>query len=238
MWTLLRQPRWIAASVVVAVIAGVFVSLGLWQLDRHAERGLENAVRSERLSATPVELADALASVGAEVDSLEYRPVRVDGTFRPEAEVLVRSQVADERPGFHVVTPLDTALGTVLVNRGWVPLAVERPPVMAVPPPTGSVVVVGVVRLSQQRPAIGPTEPDGRLEVISRIDLERLERQYDDLAPVWVQQTDPAQGALPERVPLPDVSDPGPHLPYAVQWFSFAAIAAGGFLILARRAVR
>jgi cytochrome oxidase assembly protein ShyY1 len=55
---------------------------------------------------------------------------------------------------------------------------------------------------------------------------------------VWIQQTDPVEGSLPERVPLPAVDDPGPHLPYAVQWYSFAAIALGGFVLLLRRSAR
>lgn len=238
MWNLLRTPRWAIATVVVVSICALFVALGQWQLRRHSERQIENTVNVNRLAAEPLTLETLIDAAGGDIDSLEYRRVLVTGIFAAQDEILVRSQVADERPGFHVVTPLLTDTRTVLVNRGWVPLAAEQPPVDEVPPPTGTVTVTGLVRLSQQRPSIGPTEPQGRLAVVARIDLDRFGEQFSDLSPVWVQQTDPPNGPLPARVPVPDVDDPGPHLPYAVQWFSFALIGAGGFGILARRAIR
>lgn len=238
MWSILRTPRWAIATVVVVAVAAVFASLGQWQLRRHAERGVENTVNAARLASAPTELSVALAAAGDDVDSLSFRPVFVSGVFEPEDEILVRSQVANERPGFHVVTPLVTEAGTVLVNRGWVPLAAEEPPVTSVPPPFGEVTVHGLARSTQTRPAVGPQEPPGHLSVVARIDLDRLGAQFDSLASVWVQQTDPVDGPLPIRVEVPDVEDPGPHLPYAVQWFSFAAIAVGGFALLARRAAR
>lgn len=238
MWNLLRTRRWAIATVTVVAICALFVALGQWQLRRHGERQIENTVNASRIAAEPLALATLIDAAGSDIDSLEYRPVRVVGTFVAQEELLVRSQVADERPGFHVVTPLVTDAGTVLINRGWVPLAAERPPVDEVSPPTGTVTVTGLARLSQQRPAIGPTEPEGRLGVVARIDLDRLGEQFDDLVPLWVQQTDPSDDPLPVRVPIPDVDDPGPHLPYAVQWFSFALIGAGGFGFLVRRAIR
>lgn len=224
--------------MVIVTVGGIFVSLGNWQLRRHEERVIENTVHRARLATEPLDLETMLASAGDDLASLEFRPTRATGTFRPADEILVRSQVADGRPGFHVVTPFDTEFGTILVNRGWVPLAAERPPVLEVTPPGGEVTVSGVLRLSQVRPSVGPTEPDGRLALVARIDLDRLGDQFDDLVPVWIQQTDPVDGSLPELVPLPAVDDPGPHLPYAVQWYSFAAVALGGFVLLLRRAAR
>ncbi len=238
-WALLRTPRWMIATVVVTLVCGVFVSLGNWQLRRHHERAAENTVIAARMVNEPLDLAVLIRAAGEDVDSLAFHPVRVTGEFEPDHEILVRSQVAGDRAGFHVVTPLVTAeAGTVLVNRGWVPLAVERPPVEGAPPPSGPVTVEGVARVTQTRPVVGPTEPEGRLTVVARIDLERLSQQFDDLAPVWVQQTDPAGTPVPVRLPLPATDDPGPHLPYAVQWYSFAVIGVVGYALLIRRALR
>lgn len=236
MWAILKTPRWAIATLVVVTLCGVFASLGQWQLRRHSERQVENTVNAARLGSESIELPVLLDAAGADLDSLEYRPVEVTGTYRPSDELLVRSQVADERPGFHVVTPLDTEVGSVLVNRGWVPLAVESPPVDAVPPPEGTVTVSGLVRLTQVRPSIGPVEAEGELSVIARIDLERLAPQFDDLAPVWIQATSPPGETLPIRLEMPAVGDSGPHLPYAVQWYSFAMITAVGFGVLVHRA--
>jgi surfeit locus 1 family protein len=70
-----------------------------------------------------------------------------------------------------------------------------------------------------------------------RIDLAAArERSPGAVLPLYLQRlpspADPASPPLPE--PLPEMSE-GNHLSYAVQWFSFAAIAVAGLFILARR---
>lgn len=236
MYRFLATPKWAIATSAVIVLAIVFVNLGLWQLDRRKEQEVENTVMSARLASDSMTLDDLLAAVGRDPTSLEYRPVEVTGTFRPDLEVLVRSQTSSAGvAGFAVVTPLEYGDERfVLVNRGWVPLEMDTPPVGASPPP-GEVTVSGVVRLTQERPPIGPTEPEGILTIVSRIDLARLSQQIPgDLAPVWVQSTG-ANDGLPERFEVPAFDDPGPHLMYAIQWFSFALIGVVGFWFLIRR---
>jgi surfeit locus 1 family protein len=105
-------------------------------------------------------------------------------------------------------------------------------------PPSGEVTVEGLARATQQRPIVGPTEPDGVLTVVARIDLDRLSEQFSNLVPVWIQQTGSADGPLPIPLDVPATDDPGPHLPYAVQWYSFAMIGVVGFGFLMRRAAR
>ena len=58
-----------------------------------------------------------------------------------------------------------------------------------------------------------------------------------DVFPLPLQladQTPPQPGSLPIPVPLPTLSE-GPHLSYAIQWFSFAVVAFVGAVILLRR---
>ncbi|MDH4118445.1 MAG: SURF1 family protein, partial [Acidimicrobiia bacterium] len=148
---------------------------------------------------------------------------------------LVRSQTFRSEAGFHVITPLEIAEGRfVLVNRGWVPLVMDTPPVAA-SPPTGEVTELAFIRLSQQRPTFGQTEPPGILTVVPRIDLARIQEQIPgDLAPVWVQRISATADTLPMPLSSPDTSDTGPHVLYAIQWFAFAVIALVGFGFLVR----
>ena len=58
-----------------------------------------------------------------------------------------------------------------------------------------------------------------------------------EVAPLPLRLTDqspPQPGDLPRPEPPPELSE-GPHLSYAIQWFSFAAIALVGAVILHRR---
>lgn len=220
--------------ILVATVTGVFVALGNWQLTRHREVRLDNEVFAARLGADPITLGVMLASAGPSVDSLEYRRAVATGSFQPADEVLVRNHVNNGTAGFHVVTPLRFDEGTILVNRGWVPLELDTPPIEAAPPPSGTVEVELLLRSSQPIPPFGRVEPEGELDVVNRIDLERLSEQFQDLAPAWAQLVDGGGSAgLPVALDAPTFDDNGPHLAYAGQWFLFALITlvGAGFLI-------
>lgn len=231
----LRQPKWLIAAVFVVVTAAVFIRLGFWQLDRLQERRTENEIAELRINSEPESLEDLLEGVGEDLDSLEYRRVVVSGVFEPDEEVLIRSQVELGQAGFHVITPLAEGDEGVLVNRGWVPLTMDRPPVEAAPPP-GGVQVEGWIELAETRPPLGPEDPPGDLDVFNRVDVARIDQQVtSQLAPVYVVTFDQGEDDLPVAVDPPDFTDEGPHLAYAIQWFGFAAVGLIGFFFLLRR---
>jgi surfeit locus 1 family protein len=229
------------AHVIVVALAILFINLGFWQLRRLEERRLENTVGESRLDADPVELDLLLEASGDDIDSLEFRRATATGVFQPDDEALVRSQVHQGVAGFHVITPLLGEGGNaVLVNRGWVPLDADEVPVEAAPPPDGTVTVTGWVRPSQTRGALGPSDPDdGRLVTMSRVDIDRIQEQVPyELDPVYLSMLDDLEGDLPIAAEAPSFDDEGPHLAYAIQWFSFALIGLVGYFFLLRRAAR
>ncbi len=225
MYRFLARRRWLVGHVVVATIVTVFISLGLWQLRRLDERRAANVDLELRLA----DAEQALSEVVGELANPS------------EGGRLARSRVYEGQSGFHVLTPLVTGDGrAVMVNRGWVPLD-QRPVGEAVPPP-GAVTLAAVIRASESRGALGPVDPaEGPLERLYWIDLTRLQEQLPyPLYPVYVQlleQQPPQPGPLPVPVPLPEL-DEGPHLSYAIQWFSFTAIALVGYGALIRTAAR
>jgi len=231
-------PRWVAGHLMVILVAGVFTRLGVWQLDRLAERRTFNEAVTERLAAQPADLSGLLATVPA--DELEYHPAFVAGTFDVTEEVLVRSRTNNGEAGYHVVTPLVSEGGVaVLVNRGWVPLDLDDAPVASALPPAGQVEVTGVVRTSQIAPALGPRDPsEGLLERVYWIDIPRIQQQSSyTLSPVSIElraQVPAQPGALPIPAPSPEFTE-GSHLAYAIQWFAFALIGLIGYAALLRR---
>ena len=229
------------AHVIVVALAILFINLGFWQLRRLDERQLENTVGESRVDSAPAELGLLLEASGDDIDSLEFRRATATGVFQPDDEVLIRSQVHQGVAGFHVITPLLGEGGNaVLVNRGWVPLDADQVPVEAAPPPDGTVTVTGWVRPSQTRGALGPSDPDdGRLVTMSRVDVDRIQEQVSyELEPVYLSMLDDLEGDLPIAAPAPSFDDEGPHLAYAIQWFSFALIGLVGYFFLLRRAAR
>ena len=233
----LLAPRWIIAHFVVLLIVILFVRLGFWQLDRLDERRLENAVGEARASDDPVDISVLLEAVGGDIETLEYRRALATGVFSSEDEVLIRSQVYLGAAGFHVITPLVGGGGeAILVNRGWVPLGLDRVPVTEASPPSGEVTVEGWVHLSQEKPPLGPADPDdGRLTTASRVDITRIQEQTPtSLAPVYLVSIGERGEELPVPVNPPTFDDDGPHLAYAIQWFAFALIGLVGYVFLAR----
>ena len=224
--------------VLVVAVCVLFVNLGFWQVRRLEERQLENIVMATRLAADPLPIQELITGAGPDLDSLEIRAATVTGHFEPSEEVLVRSQVHAGTAGWHVLTPLVLPDGrAVFVNRGWVPLEMDAVPVPAAPP-TGEVTISGWVSLTRIRQTGGATEPGGRLVHIARVDLDRLQQQVPfSLLPVYVV-ADESGVALPIAVIRPDTSDEGPHLLYAIEWFSFTLISVVGYFFLLRRVLR
>ena len=227
----LLQPKWLIASVVVVALAGLFIYLAFWQLDRREARITENILASSNLAMPVVGIEEALTwDPSAES---EYRRVEIDGQWRTSEEVLIRSQVNLGVAGFHVITPYDFGGGAVLVNRGWVPLNMDSTPVDAAPLDGP---ITGWLRMTQERRWLGPEDPPGVADVLSRVDIDRIQQQVGvPLAPFYLVQEVEDGGQLPVPIDLPEFEDEGPHLAYAIQWFGFTVVGLVGFFFLVRR---
>jgi surfeit locus 1 family protein len=220
-------------AILVLVFAAVCVRLGLWQLDRLADRRADNAAALERRRLPEIRLPSALPS-----ESLGGgRPARAAGRYEPADEVVLRGQVFGGVPGVVLLTPLrlegvgDTAL---LVERGFVPSpdALTLPADVTLDEP-GRQDIRGLAFVIRDSGDGQPLEHDGRLS-LRRLDLARVRSQlrYPVLDVMLRQSPDPALPSFPRRRPPPPL-DEGPHKLYAIQWFAFAAIAmvfAGVFL--------
>lgn len=242
MYRFLLRPRWLIAHVVVAALAMLLVNLGLWQLSRHEERTALNARVAERLEA-PAQPLERVARPAAGGDDLAYRRVRVTGEYLVDEEVLLSPRPHNGRPGHHVLTPLASdGDRVVFVDRGWVPFEHDTPPVSEAAPPDGPVEVSGFLRPTEPPERLAPDLPEGELDRVSRVDLERLDAQVDGTPyPYYLQleeQRPGRTGSLPVPAELPDVTDDGNHFSYAIQWFSFAAVGLVGYPLVIRRAAR
>lgn len=209
----------VAAVLLGFGVAAVCVRLGIWQLDRHAERRAWNAQVDARLAATPVVLTSGRGA--GRPDTLAYRQARAAGAFAFQDQVTEMNRTFQGTPGVHVLTPLRFADGTaVLVDRGWTFAPDARTADLAALGEPDTALVEGVLLPPVGRFAVHP---------------ESLAVGYP-LFPLVLRRTD-GPAAVPRglrAVPLPP-RDGGPHLSYAFQWFAFAVIAAVGGTLLARR---
>lgn len=240
----LLRPKWILSTLLAVLGVAVLIRLGIWQLDRLAQRRAFNARVEVQLNQPALDLNQT--PLPADLWDMEYRAVQVRGRYVPQEEVLLRNQAWQDRPGYHLLTPLVIEGGgaKVLVDRGWIPFEdASRAQTYAEP---GLVTVTGIIRRPQTRPDFGgvpdPTLTPGqtRLDAWNIVNLDRIRGQVDgDLLPVYVLQApDPAQTTLPYRsLPQLELTE-GPHFGYALQWFTFAAMLAVGYPFFVRRQLR
>jgi surfeit locus 1 family protein len=229
--------RNLLALLLALVAASVCVRLGLWQLDRHRQRAARNALAAARLDAAPV----AVAQLPPDPDSARYRRVRVTGRWDHEREVVLMNRARQGSPGVNLVTPLRPLDGSpaVLVNRGWIysPDAATvdearwREPQGDSATATIEGYVVEIPTAAREpRSAAAPRR-------WRALDLPRLRAAIPyEISPWYVIALgDEARGDVeqsggttaPVRLERPELGA-GPHRSYAVQWFSFAAIALIG----------
>lgn len=243
-------PKWLFGHVLALGLVVLFVNFGFWQLRRLDERQSYNALLESRLESPAEPLAALLAAVPPEAaraasdrdNPLAYRRAEVTGRFDPAREVLLRSRALAGNPGYHLLTPLVMADSTaLLVDRGWVPFAFDKPPVAEALPPEGEVRLSGILFPRQEQPGFGARDPEGgELRALFWVDIARLEEQLPyPLAPLYLQLAaqDPAQALAYPVVPAPPSINAGPHLGYALQWFSFALIGVVGYVLLIRKLV-
>ncbi|MBW5484489.1 SURF1 family cytochrome oxidase biogenesis protein [Streptomyces bambusae] len=244
MYRFVLTRQWVCLTLVALVLIPVMVKLGFWQFHRHERRVAQNELIAANLDAAPVPVTD-VTSPGHEVPRADFwRTVTATGTFDAAHEVVVRMRTnADDRVGFHVLTPLVLADGrVVLVNRGWVPgggAPGDHPQVPA--PPAGEVTVTGRLKADETSAGSGIKDraglPDRQVMLINSEQQARaLGRPvlggYLELA-----APEPADGS-PEPIGEPDHDSIGAHMAYAVQWWLFAAGVPVGWVVLVRREKR
>lgn len=228
--------RRLALVAAAGVVALVCLRLGFWQLDRlDQRRDLNEQIRS--MSSVP---AAPLGEVVAEdAEARWYRKVTATGTFEPDAELILYGRPLDGRPGDHVLTLLRLTDGSaVLVDRGWIPFDAETTAPVGGPAaaPTTEVTVTGTLLPSEEDAAFG----DGS-DRLRSVNVEEIAAHLgEELVPDYVLLADQSP-AQPEGLPVPpdppELSE-GPHLSYAIQWFSFAVIAIVGCVVLLRHGGR
>lgn len=228
--------RWAGLVAFVAVLGAVFVYLGEWQLDRLEQRRARNAatVANEQRPIRP--LAEVFTKPITDAD--QWQRVEAVGTFVADQQLLVRYRRNGDERGYEVVTPLRTAAGVVLVDRGFVATGPGvRMPAAAPPPPTGEVRLVGHVRRNEEGRRSAVTPVNGQLRLINS-DAIGAALGYPVLNGYisLLEVTPPQSGGF---VPIePPEIDEGPHFWYALQWFGFTGVAVAGIVVFIRADLR
>ncbi|WP_284691676.1 SURF1 family protein [Pinirhizobacter soli] len=231
----LRRPSWFAVLLTVAGTL-LFIRLGVWQLDRAAEK--DELLRRYAASATAAQ--EDFAGVASNPPGDRYPRVGVTGQFVPGREYYLDDQTHASQQGIHVYAPfkVDGIADLLLVDLGFVPREAGHIP--QVPPlPTGAQSLHG---LYVPTPGIGirmggnalPTQNAWPKTTIyldtTEIGMDLKQRMFPR---VLLLDADPHAAYV--RDWTPGFMPPARHRAYAFQWFTFALAAVVIFFILHRK---
>ena len=216
------------------VVAAVCVRLGIWQLDRLAQRRARNRAVAARLAEPPT----TIGALPADTAERRYRRVALAGHALYDRELRLVNRSRDGSPGVNIVTPVqlpgrDTL---VLVNRGWIYSGNGTDVDLARWHEGDSLVVTGYVELPSRRP--GPAALRSP-RAYRWVDADTIARAIGaPVTPYYVVAEAPPGETKPPldrpvRIPAPAL-DEGSHQSYAIQWFSFATVAVVGGLAFVR----
>ena len=220
-------------SLLVLAAFFVFVSLGMWQIERKAWKEALIYTLQQRLSAPPTDLPPREWWARLDPTADEFRHVKFSATFLSESEALVyaggsalRSDVSG--PGYWVLAPARLADGgVVVVNRGFVPEGRQTPATRSADQITGIVDMVGVMRWPESRGVFSPQDDPGRNLWFVRDPIAiAAAKSWGEVAPFFIELESPQPpGGLPRAGAL-KVNLRNEHLQYAITWYGLAMVVA------------
>jgi cytochrome oxidase assembly protein ShyY1 len=231
-----RRPA-IGFAIFTLAMVAVFVSLGIWQLQRRVEKHALIAQLNERLAAAPEALPAAAQWPSLSPGKDEFRRVRFTATYAPVPDAMVYSAGSAVRddvsgPGTWAFLPVLTEDGNVVVvnagfvqntmqDRGQQDRAVRRLI-------TGDPVqLTGYIRFPESAGALTPPESPAKRLWFTRDHLAMARALgWGDVgkavAPFYVDLETPVpESGIPKPGAL-SVHLKDDHLQYAVTWLTLA----------------
>ncbi|WP_128254957.1 SURF1 family protein [Falsirhodobacter deserti] len=203
-------------AILAAAGIALLLSLAIWQVQRLAWKTdlIERVESRVTAEAVPAPQPAQWAKVTRQND--EYRRVTVTGRFLNDHTVLTQA-VSDLGGGFWVMTPLETANGTYLINRGFV-LPEERDSYSR---PEGEQTVTGLLRITEPGGGFLRSNDPAEGRWYSR-DVAAIAAQQglENVAPFFID-TERSDGGAPVGG-LTVISFNNNHLSYALTWLALA----------------
>ena len=222
-------PRAAVVLLAALLVAGTTARLGLWQLDRAAQKTGLQAAQQRLRALPPLALADLARTAEAAVQQ-QHRLAELQGTWLAEHTIYLDNRPMEGHPGFYVVTPLRLADGSaVLVQRGWLPRDfAQRTHIVAPPTPAGATVVRA--RIAPALPRLYEFSAAASGPIRQNLDIGDFAREralpLRPLALLQVDGAEPSADGLLRQWQQPD-ANVHMHYGYALQWFALCALTTG-----------
>jgi cytochrome oxidase assembly protein ShyY1 len=208
-------------TVFAAIFTPLLAGLGLWQLERAAEKDEIGQTWEARRSAAAVPVAELPTNPTA----LVFRRVTLSGSFLSGRDFLLDNRIYRGQYGVEVISPFRGEDGRlVLINRGWLAADPARRALPEIPPPGERLELRATVYIPPGEPYVLGEPASGaewprRVQVADPKILGDLlgESVFDHILRLEAD----SPGALDIDWQLIN-TQPEKHRAYAVQWFVMA----------------
>jgi surfeit locus 1 family protein len=232
-------------GVFTLIMLVVLISLGVWQLQRRAEKHALITALTERLATAPESLPSAAEWTQLTPAKDEFRRISFAATYehRPDAMVYSSGSAVREDisgPGTWAFLPARLPSGTtVVINTGFVQNTMQdraqqdRAVTRLVT--SEPVMLTGYIRFPETAGALTPHEDvSKRLWFVRDTGAMAKALGWSEVAPFYIDLEAPMpQSGVPKPGPL-EVHLKDDHLQYAITWFGLAAVVAIAFGVWSR----
>ena len=232
-----KLPFWASLFTLTGVI--ILVSLGNWQINRLAWK----AELLDKISAAYAQDAGKNPLNDSNWNTqLVFSRGFLKGRYRHDKEILIAPRTYEGAPGYHVLTPLQLSgdKGTIIVNRGWIPLDQNSPDAHWGRAIAHEVIVTGMIR---RVPDVNMFVSENNIakDEWYRIDLEQISaaRELGVLIPYVFYAEEKEKSSAQDELsamqkadksrmsPLPAATKIQPnnnHKQYAFFWYAMALV--------------
>ncbi|MEM0909582.1 MAG: SURF1 family protein [Pseudomonadota bacterium] len=222
-----RRPFPIVVTLVSIICIVTMLILGFWQLDRKQQK--EERLTQIALGAE----SDVLTLEQAISEPSKYIDYSVSTTGTADDRLFyIDNKLNDGKPGYHIIQPIRTDFGYVLINLGWV-YASDRNMLPPVEPLNGTINQRGVLTVPADNVFIKETNTSyGQFPaVLQQVDVDEIERHLGVDTFPFILLANPEKPSAFVREWQAVVMPPEKHLGYAIQWFGLAIAALTVYLI-------
>jgi len=207
----------------------VFVFLGIWQIERAANKeGLLQDFNTEQES-PPTRLTN---------QSPNWSRVFVDGVFDSSRQILIDNQIHNGKVGYKIFTPFrfdDNKI--VLVDRGWIGQGQSRSDLPQLNILEKKSRIIATVTSPKQGVLAGSELLTNEWPRVSQSKaVEVIASAFNEPILDIVLVLDPGSSQITEFIQIkPFAITPVKHYGYAMQWFTMSIVLLGMFLYALKR---
>ena len=220
-------------TIVFLLVFPVLLSLGFWQLDRADQKEDLIAQFKQQNERGPMRIEKNIKLD----EKLNYRKATVEGKYNLNKQIFIDNKIHLGKTGVYVMTPfkLKNSEYSILVNRGWVPMAIDRLTLPKITTPSDALTLLGKLKIINKKTfTLGDQfqSNQGWPALMQWVNISEVEKLSSLKLLPYVFLLDQKDKSGFVRNWKPVVMLPEKSISYAVQWFSLALALAIIYIVV------